>query len=107
MANQDILFPYLPRNTQVDITDKNLRVKRVAKKPASGVVEDGEAFDPTQDARVHEFMHGNQPTPNAAQTLDHADGTPIAEDPVATDPRRKHHGHDDDDHKGTQLDTFV
>ena len=107
MANQDILFPYLPRNTRVDITDKNLRVKRVTKKPASRFVEDGEAFDPTQDARVHAFMHGNQPTPNTAQTLNNSHDTPVAENPVVTDPRRKHHGQDDDENKGTQLDTFV
>ena len=112
MANQDILFPFLPRNTRVDIRDQNLRVKRTPKKPANRVVSDEEAFDPTQDARVHAFMRGDRHPPGAANhpsahELGHAHQTPIAEDPVATDPRRKHLGHDDDDHKGTRLDTFV
>lgn len=105
MANQDILFPLLPRNTRVDITDRNLRVKRLAKKPASGMVEEQEVFDPTQDARTNQYMQGNHAANAKRESRDRE--TPIAEEPIATDPRRKQFGHDDDDHKGTQLDTFV
>lgn len=107
MANQDILFPLLPRNTRVDITDRNLRVKRVVKKPASGVVEEEEVFDPTQDARVRQHMHRAASIAKEPVTQEPMANEPIAKEPIVADPRRRNIDCDEDDHKGTQLDTFV
>lgn len=106
MANQDILFPLLPRTTQVDVGDRHLRVKRIEKMPRADAVHEEDLGDATQQARVQDSMQHQdgsarkQPEQQAPQI--HPD-----EDPVAEDPRKKHSEHNDDDHKGIHLDTYV
>lgn len=111
MANQDILFPLMDRNTRVDIGDRNLRVKRIEKRARSHRVDDDEVFDPTQDARVRDYLkqtrkrrEGQQPPADGENHASHQlPGTPA----VADDPRRQQHDQDDDEHKGVHLDTYV
>ena len=111
MANQDILFPLLPRNTQVDVGDRNLRVKRIEKKPRGHAVHDEDLVDATQEARVQDYLQHKREHA-AREELDtsgenHASHRLPDEDPVAEDPRKKHSEHKDDDHKGIHLDTYV
>lgn len=117
MANQDILFPLLPRNTQVDVRDPNLRVKRIQRAAVSTAVQDDEDFNDTQEARTQaqlrqrivrearEQQSGGQQPP--ADGENHASHQPPEDPAVAEDPRRKQSDHDDDTHKGIHLDTFV
>ncbi|RUO33025.1 hypothetical protein [Aliidiomarina soli] len=116
MANQDILFPFLPRNTQVDVRDPNLRVKRVERPPAGSAVQDDEDFNDTQDARVLARYRNPQQQSGQRQKEqpeqqasgdNHASHQPPEEPPVAEDPRKKLADHDDDTHKGIHLDTFI
>lgn len=111
MANQDILFPLLPRNTRVDVGDRNLRVKRIEKKPRGHRVEEEEVFDVTQQARVQDYLqhkrrYVKQEEPDTSGE-NHASHQLPEDSPVAEDPRKAQHDHKDDDHKGVHLDTFV
>lgn len=112
MANQDILFPLLPRNTQVDLRDPNLRVHRVNKTERAKAVQEEEEFDQTQDARVKDYISNRDKQQEQAPQQGNL-GENMAseqlpdESPVAEDPRRQHSDHDDDSHKGVYLDTFI
>ncbi|MCC5878531.1 MAG: hypothetical protein JJU03_01345 [Idiomarina sp.] len=111
MANQDILFPLMPRNTQVDVGDRNLRVKRIEKRPRSHSVHDEDMLDATQEARVRDYLqhkreHAELEAPDTSGE-NHASHTLPPQDPVAEDPRKQSNEHKDDDHKGVFLDTYV
>lgn len=111
MASQDILFPLLPRNTQVDVGDRNLRVKRIEKKPRGHAVLEEDLFDATQQARVQDYLkhkheHAAREEPDTSGE-NHASHQLPDEDPVAEDPRKESSEHKDDDHKGIYLDTYV
>lgn len=93
MANQDILFPLIPRNTQVDLKSTQGRIQRIEKRPRSPAVQDDEEFDDTQEARIEQRYRPQQVQPR----------TP----PVADDPRKKSSDEDDDDYKGINLDTYA
>ncbi|MBA3988216.1 MAG: hypothetical protein C0463_03680 [Idiomarina sp.] len=107
MANQDVLFPYLPRNTQVSVNQGNLRVRKVEKRPSGDAVADDEGLDITQEARVKAYLQTSQVAqnaePNEGQSADFAPPEPPA---VAEDPR-KPSSEGGDDYKGINLDTFA
>ncbi|RUO26180.1 hypothetical protein CWE09_05550 [Aliidiomarina minuta] len=97
MANQDILFPLLPRNTQVDMKSTYGRITRVQKKPRSPAVSDEEDFDDTQEARVRQRLRDQSRQKQG----------PPEPSPVAEDPRKDEKDDDDDEHKGRNLDIFA
>ena len=115
MANQDILFPLLPRNTRVDVSDRNLRVKRIQPSTRPARVEEEEVrlgsrtTTPVRDylderEQQHEQPAQQQPSSDGANHATHQLPEPA---PVADDPRQKHLDQDDERHKGVHLDTFV
>lgn len=97
MANQDILFPLIPRNTQVDMKSAYGRITRIQKKPRSPAVSDEEDLDDTQEARVQQWMHDQARKKQG----------PPEPSPVVDDPRRDEKDDDDDEHKGRNLDIFA
>lgn len=107
MAYQDNLFPLLPRNTQVGVGERHLRVKRIEKKPRAHAVQEEDLGDVTQEARVQNYMQHKHGSVEDKPDENQATHTLPDEDPVAEDPRKKHIEHTDDDHKGIHLDTYV
>lgn len=117
MANQDVLFPFLPRNTRVDLSERNLRVKRIQSTARAAQVEEDVQLGTTPQTPVRDYVHQRQQqeSDSSADTSEEevTDGenqaTHQLPEPaaVAEDPRRKNLTQDDDRHKGVHLDTFV
>lgn len=105
MANQDMLFPILPRNTQVDVRDKNLRVTRTANSRSGKQVKSNDSDNLTQEARVRQkyqlILDSDESETERKQSLPYA-----APQGAASDPRRKTDD-DDDSNKGVNLDTYA